>query len=123
MAPETLDINGSEVEYNEKADVYSFAVILWEMFSCDFPFDEYLNDSRFSSIDPRGNPTFKFEEIKTAIAVDKLRPTIPAHTPQKFVDLIKSCWNTIPEARPDFRQIASQFCNNFLITRILIGTN
>ena len=116
MAPETLDINGSEVEYNEKADVYSYGVVLWEMFTCDFPFDEYLTHNRFSSIDPRGNSTFKFNEIKGAIATEELRPSIPEDLiPDEFARLIRSCWVTDPSLRPDFKQITSFFRLFFLL--------
>lgn len=109
MAPETLDINGDEVEYNEKVDVYSFGVIIWEMFTKAFPFDEYLGDPMFSTLNPRGEKTFKLTEIKKAIVSRGLRPTIPPHVPRTFVSLMKSCWEADPSSRPDFKQIASIF--------------
>ncbi len=41
MAPEAFGL--SSRLYNEKADVYSFAIILWEICTREFPFSEYFN--------------------------------------------------------------------------------
>ena len=107
MAPETLDTNGVEVEYDEKADVYSFGVILWELFTCLFPFDEFLSlNSKYASVDARGDLQFKLNDIKKAIVDESLRPAIPDHIPEKFKELIEICWQRDPSSRPDFRTIA-----------------
>jgi serine/threonine protein kinase len=40
LAPEVL--NFEQLEYDERADIYSFAIVLWEMASRQTPFlDEY----------------------------------------------------------------------------------
>jgi serine/threonine protein kinase len=80
--------------YNTKADVYSFAVTVWEMFSCEIP---------FSGMTP----------IQAAFAVaDKgLRPSaVSEHAranpvPPAWQCLIEHCWHDDPHLRPRFVDI------------------
>ena len=71
MAPEV--ING-EV-YTEKADVFSYAIILWEIAAREPPYKNIMG-------------------TKVSIDVIKydLRPEIPKSTPEVFAKLIKRCW-------------------------------
>ena len=81
MAP---DIINSEA-YTTKVDVYSFAVVVWEMIERKIPF-------------PNLSP------IETVAAVvNGERPPISEYNPLK--DLIRQCWSQNPADRPTFPEI------------------
>ncbi|POM73144.1 TKL protein kinase [Phytophthora palmivora] len=84
MAPEVI----RHEPYSSKADVYSFAVVLWELLAKDVPF--------------KGQTP-----MQTAIAVaeQRMRPALPRHPPPKVAELIEHCWNQEPTKRPDFSAI------------------
>lgn len=84
MAPEVL----ANMNYNEKADVFSYGIILWELLSRECPYD---------GLSP----------IQCALAVlnrDK-RPDIPKFCPPALHALIKACIKKDPEQRPSFEEI------------------
>ncbi|KAK5575400.1 hypothetical protein RB653_010660 [Dictyostelium firmibasis] len=94
-----------EVYYGEqfsgKSDVYSIAVILWELVTrCingryERPFSEYKNlQHDFQII------------IQTA--KKNLRPTIPKACPESLVSLIQDCWDPNLENRPTCTDILSR---------------
>jgi len=84
MAPEVL----ANISYNEKADVYSYGIIVWELLSRECPYDG-------------------MSPIQCALAVlnrDK-RPEIPKWCPPPLHALIRSCTTKDPTQRPSFEQI------------------
>jgi serine/threonine protein kinase len=92
MAPEV--IQGQD--YSEKADVYSFGIILWELATRKPPFRE-LNGLQVSQ-----------EVVK-----NNLRPPLPKRCPEPFVKLMQKCWDRECEIRPSFAQIIEDL-ENFL---------
>ena len=83
-------------QYTEKADVFSFGVILWELLCRSKPFDEFeIAKTGFVS------------QLEDAI-IDGLRPTIPDNCPPKYKDLIEDCWHGDPKARPNFEEICER---------------
>ena len=85
MAPEVI----TNEHYTEKADVYSFGIILWEFWSKDPPY--------------KG---IKAKEVGIKVKNNKnFRPKIPDEVPQEIAELIKCCWDADPEKRPSFLDI------------------
>eukprot|EP00201_Polytomella_parva_P019299 CAMPEP_0175057736 /NCGR_PEP_ID=MMETSP0052_2-20121109/11433_1 /TAXON_ID=51329 ORGANISM="Polytomella parva, Strain SAG 63-3" /NCGR_SAMPLE_ID=MMETSP0052_2 /ASSEMBLY_ACC=CAM_ASM_000194 /LENGTH=555 /DNA_ID=CAMNT_0016322989 /DNA_START=154 /DNA_END=1821 /DNA_ORIENTATION=+ len=84
MAPEVIEHR----PYDEKADVFSFAVVLWELFTCKVP---------YSDMTP----------LQAAVGVVQkgLRPGIPPNCPPALAAIMESCWVSNPQARPSFRDI------------------
>lgn len=84
MAPEVL----AGTSYDEKADVFSYGIILWELLSRECPYEGMT-------------------AIQCALAVlnrDK-RPEIPKWCPPAYHALIKSCIKKDPAERPEFSQV------------------
>ena len=84
MAPEVA----LSLAYSEKADVYSFSIILWQIASGCVPFDSI---SRASFME--------------RVVCGGMRPNLLAHWPSHFSDLLQACWHPVPEARPSFENI------------------
>jgi len=92
-APEVL----RNEQYTEKADVYSFGIVLWELHTREDPF--------------AGMPPF---QVIFAVAQSGMRPEIPSHCPKKFGMLIDECWTSIPEDRPSFYDIMTRLEDMYL---------
>jgi len=84
MAPEAMQ-GAVTVGYSAQIDVYSFGMVLWEIFSGETPFHEYL-----SSEDDRGR--------MKVLAGD--RPDIPVDVPESISNLIAACWDADANSRP-----------------------
>jgi len=86
-APEVL-VSGQKTRYTVKVDVYSFGLVLWELWEKKRPFEELT--SRF--------------DIMDAVRAGK-RPEISANCPASFRALIQRCWQADPARRPMFKYI------------------
>ena len=95
LAPEIFD-NFAEF-YDQKTDIYSFGIILWELSSIKIPFDEFRKTNDGSKVQDM--------DIKKRILSEHLRPTIPKETPKEFAELICKCWSGDPLKRPSTIQI------------------
>ncbi|CAL9194872.1 unnamed protein product [Musa hybrid cultivar] len=84
MAPEVIE----HKPYDHKADVFSFAIVMWELLTAKLPY-EYLTP------------------LQAAVGVVQkgLRPTIPKNTHPKLAELLEKCWQQDPAVRPDFSEI------------------
>ena len=43
--------------------------------------------------------------VMQGVAFKNLRPTLPKDTPQELKDVLQSCWQDIPENRPNFAEV------------------
>ena len=86
MAPEVLN---SE-KYDQKSDVYSYGILLWELLTSEIPF-RGLKDNL---------------QVAMAVANNGKRPGIPQDCPPKLNKFIRLCWSQNPRERPDFGTIA-----------------
>ena len=94
MAPQVV----SGHQYTQKADVYSFGIVLWEIASRQAPY-------RSKSIPILDVPG---PQVAQQVLQKDIRPVIPVETPPKFAVLIQKCWDRQPEKRPSFNQILNQ---------------
>eukprot|EP01117_Protostelium_nocturnum_P003488 TRINITY_DN1454_c0_g1_i1.p1 TRINITY_DN1454_c0_g1~~TRINITY_DN1454_c0_g1_i1.p1 ORF type:complete len:539 (+),score=132.21 TRINITY_DN1454_c0_g1_i1:174-1790(+) len=85
MAPEVMMFQ----EFNEKCDVYSFGIVLWELLTRQEPFSQYHS----------------FDKFKEAVCTKKERPPIPPETVPSLRDLINLCWAPDQNTRPSFKDI------------------
>ena len=74
--------------YSQSADVYSFAVVLWQLITREEPFQ---NKSQI--------------EAAAAVAFENARPPFPDGTPSSVIQFIETCWSNEPDERLPFEQI------------------
>ncbi|CAI5741863.1 unnamed protein product [Hyaloperonospora brassicae] len=84
MAPEVL----AAEKYTEKADVFSYGVVVWETVTRQCPYEGLT-------------------QIQAALGVlnNNLRPTVPEQCPPLFKQLMTLCWASAPEQRPSFETV------------------
>jgi len=88
MAPEIIK---SEF-YSEKSDVYSYGIMLWELITAEIPFKQMRD-----------------VQVSYAVANNNARPMIPQNCPPKLAKLVRICWDSNPNERPDFSTIVKLF--------------
>ncbi len=88
LAPEVLSGH-----YQASADVFSFGLILYEIFS--------------------GRPAFEgMMPLQIVNALDKnIRPSIPEDLPVAVQELIANCWAHDPKQRPTFKEVVALLAN------------
>ncbi|GIX72785.1 hypothetical protein CDAR_72271 [Caerostris darwini] len=104
MSPEVLDetIDGSQFEAYRCADMYSFALVLWEI-ARRCKVDGIVEEYQLPYYDcVPTNPSF--EDMKKVVCVDQTRPAIPTHwssceTMQVMSKVIQESWKQNPGAR------------------------
>jgi serine/threonine protein kinase len=84
MAPEVI----SRSKYTEKADVYSYGLVLWAMCTGKSP---------FADINPFA--------LANALVKDNIRPEVPADLNPVLSKLITRSWSVDPNERPSFIEI------------------
>ena len=90
MAPEVL----KKEKYSEKADIFSFGIVLYEMFS----------GHRAYSLEP-------FKSMNIAVLnssiISGARPALE-DLPVQLQQLVSDCWNQSPERRPHWPEIIAR---------------
>ena len=91
MAPEFNDKATTHV--NQRCDVFSYGMLLYEIFAQEIPYSNIVDDVEVSSSIGKG-----------------IRPSIPSGLPIHIQMLIQSCWKHKPHDRPKFEGIL-QVCS------------
>ena len=89
MAPEVLQSSF----YTNAADVYSFAIVIYEVITREYPYKGKSND-----------------EISLQVIRNQLRPnlsSLPKTCPPQLIDIMKLCWDSDYKRRPSFECIHS----------------
>lgn len=97
----TLNSSPGKTKYSEKADVYSFAMICFELLTGKVPFEDgHLHGDKMA------------RNIKAGE-----RPLFPFSSPKFMVSLTKKCWATDPASRPNFSSICRvlRYIKKFLV--------
>ncbi|CAI5514404.1 unnamed protein product [Closterium sp. Naga37s-1] len=84
MAPEVIEHRA----YDHKADVFSFAITLWELLTGKLPYADLTPLQAAVSVVQKG-----------------LRPPIPKGTHPRLAELMARCWHTNPAERPEFSAV------------------
>lgn len=90
-APEILNAKGY-IQPTAISDVYSYAMLLQEIFTREDPFSELAGTT---------NPT----DVLTAIKINGLRPQHGEDTPLSVRQIMESAWSDETTSRPSFEQI------------------
>ncbi|POG63883.1 kinase-like domain-containing protein [Rhizophagus irregularis DAOM 181602=DAOM 197198] len=98
IAPEVINGKG----YTFKSDIYSIAMLMWEISFGQPPFMDYED-----------------EHILAYNIIDGIRPKIISEIPSKYKNLMEQCWDANPLKRPDtytlwqnFKEIRLYYQNN-----------
>lgn len=88
MAPEVARMDS----YNEKVDVHSFGILLWQVASRDLPFKGFTREDYMKFVVEFG-----------------LRPDVPSSWPKSVKKLLSQCWDPGAELRPSFEVVVARF--------------
>lgn len=93
--------NAPTHKYTEKADVYSFGMVCFELLTGKVPFEDgHLHGDQMMKNIQAGE-----------------RPLFPSISPKYLVNLTKKCWHTDPNYRPSFSSICRvlRYIKKFLV--------
>ncbi len=100
-APEVFEDEANREKYTKSADVYSFAMVFFEVLTGEIPFADI-------------GATMVLQSIR-----DEIRPCLPHvdYCPGYLSALIEKCWATNPAERPEFRNISQLLlcCKNLIL--------
>lgn len=78
-------------DYDFASDVYSFAIVLWETYTLECPFDNAKD----------------YHAFFTMVFKNQIRPSLRYIRDRNISSLIRNCWDPRPDLRPSFTSIVS----------------
>ncbi|KAK8881293.1 hypothetical protein M9Y10_004028 [Tritrichomonas musculus] len=75
--------------YDKRSDVYAFSMILYELLTNEKPFQGITN----------------VNQIMNHVVIENYRPKFNESIPECYQELIKKCWSSNPDERPEFSDI------------------
>ncbi|XP_074570919.1 serine/threonine-protein kinase STY13-like [Curcuma longa] len=86
MAPEMIQHR----PYNQKVDVYSFGIVLWELITGVLPFQNMTAVQAAFAVVNRG-----------------VRPSVPPDCLPALSEIMTRCWDANPDVRPSFSEVVT----------------
>jgi hypothetical protein len=106
MAPEALLYE----PHTEKADLYSFAIVMWQMFAWNpDPYKKYLDAG-------------DLDGLIQAVCKRKERPTLPEDLHPSLVEIIESGWHHDAAARPTAAEMIVRLDDSIITTAFVDET-
>lgn len=93
IAPEIVTTK----EVSKMCDVYSFGIIMWEMYSGQRPYLELLQSNR--------DKRLRDKTILSKVAHEGMRPQFAPSSPPDYAQLAQRCWGADPLTRPTFPEL------------------
>ena len=94
MAPEVM----SDEQYDLSADIYSFSIILWEIYSQKFPYENEILESLFYKVKNEDYRPKSLEIVNESIKKEQ----------ELYLSIMKDCWNKDPKSRLNTSQIITK---------------
>jgi serine/threonine protein kinase len=95
MAPEVFN----EQPYNQKADVYSFAMLLWKMLALELPYLEFIYDRAV---------------FESKVMQEGKRPHMQGTWPKEIQNLLLKAWAKDMDDRPTMQEVCIML-NKFIV--------
>ena len=76
-------------DFDASIDIYSFGIVLWEIYTTEEPFSQYS----------------EWEPFFNAVCVKNERPPIDDECPTSLKYLMEACWSAEPSKRPTFAEV------------------
>lgn len=93
------------IKYQKKKTKQSFGIVLWELLSCKKPWQD-MNVIGLRPLLPFHFANFMHSDTELVRRVaEGERPPLSNNWPISLQELVKSCWNADPAARPRFGSI------------------
>ncbi|KAH3744947.1 leucinerich repeat kinase [Pelomyxa schiedti] len=104
LAPEVISSNSDT--YDEQSDIFSLGIVIYELITRKFPYDEYAEMEKYS-LRRGSNLEWRSQSIKNDIVQEGLRPTVPLYCPLELKQFVESCLVRNPSARPNAKSSVS----------------
>ena len=91
IAPEAI----SRKEYTFKSDIYSIAMLMWEISSGQPPFSNY-------------EQVYENDVDFAMSIINGMRPKVVPGTPLEYKSLMEQCWDADPLKRPDIEKLVGK---------------
>ncbi|RHZ65119.1 hypothetical protein Glove_319g110 [Diversispora epigaea] len=79
----------------KKSDIFAFGMLMWEIYYEEVPFKGFSN----------------LEEFPYNNVINGTRPIIDKGMPAWYSDLLKKCWDAVPDNRPNVEEILTEIEN------------